>query len=104
MLHPQTPVPNTLMPNEKPLSGPIPINNMGPMAQQIPIQRPEFQPPPPINQGIMQNQAPVFSGQDVDLRSLDPRTVDPRLVRNHGDQDMRTLPALPNPLPPIGEK
>jgi hypothetical protein len=42
-----------------------------------------------------------FQGQDVDLRSLDPRGgSDPRLSRM-GDQDMRTLPGqLPNPLPP----
>lgn len=46
-----------------------------------------------------------FIGQDVDLRSLDPRgTSDPRLARM-GDQDMRTLSTqLPNPLPPtVGE-
>lgn len=43
-------------------------------------------------------------GQDVDLRSVDPRTADPRLSRIV-DQDMRTILCgpLPNPLPPIND-
>lgn len=123
MLHPQNPVPITLMPNDKPLSGSAPINNFG---SSVPTPaRSEFPPPvqptqPPLI--LTNNQPPVFSGlnfvttnmsynnatfnlgQDVDLRSLDPRTADPRLSRSIGDQDMRTIPAqLPNPLPPVGE-
>ena len=43
---------------------------------------------------------------DVDLRSLDPRGGgDPRMGRNIGDQDMRTLPGpLPNHIPPVSEQ
>lgn len=45
-----------------------------------------------------------FEGQDVDLRSLDPRSADPRLSRIV-DQDMRTISGqLPNPLPPVGDR
>ncbi|RZC38114.1 cleavage stimulation factor subunit 2 tau variant [Asbolus verrucosus] len=101
LLHPQNQVPSTLAPKEKSTAGPVPINNNF-SASPAPVQPPrsEFQPvPAPVMHS--NNQNPVFSGQDVDLRSLDPRAAaDPRLTRM-GDQDMRTLPGqLPNPLPP----
>ncbi|XP_063906482.1 cleavage stimulation factor subunit 2 isoform X2 [Zophobas morio] len=100
LLHPQNQVPGTLAPKEKSSAGPIPINNNF-ATNPAPVQPPrEFQPvPAPVMHGSSQNS--VFSGQDVDLRSMDPRGgTDPRLSRM-GDQDMRTLPGqLPNPLPP----
>lgn len=108
MLHPQNQVPSTLLPNEKGLAAQIPINSnftSNPTPVQAPI-RSEFQPVPAPN-SLHQNNQPVFTGQDVDLRSLDPRTnADPRLSRMT-DQDMRQMSntALPNPLPPpVGEK
>lgn len=123
MLHPQNPVPPTLLPNDKPLSGPVPINNFP--ANNQSSTRPEYVPPPQQNQSsiILNNSTPVFSGaanckmqilililliilgQDVDLR-LDPRTAaDPRLSRTMADQDMRSISnQLPNPLPPVGER
>ncbi|KAJ8956525.1 hypothetical protein NQ318_019245 [Aromia moschata] len=69
-----------------------------------PVQPPrqEFQPvPAPIMHPSVQ--PPVFTGQDVDLRSLGG-TTDPRVLRM-GDQDMRQIPGpLQNPLPPpVGE-
>lgn len=58
--------------------------------------------------GTIDNVIFFIIGQDVDLRSLDPRgpTSDPRIPRFGGDQDMRTVPGpLPNPLPPpVSEK
>ncbi|GJQ82070.1 putative nucleic acid binding protein [Trypoxylus dichotomus] len=109
MLHPQTPTPAPIMPNDKPVIGQVPINNNF-SSMPTPVQpppRPEFQPvPPPVVHPNTQS-GPVFSvapGQDVDLRSLDLRNTDPRMTRSIGDQDMRTLPGqLPNPLPPVGE-
>ncbi|XP_031333169.1 cleavage stimulation factor subunit 2 isoform X2 [Photinus pyralis] len=102
MLHPETSVPPPLLPNEKPIHGPVPLNNnFIAQIQQPPIIRQEFPPIPPL---LQNSQPPVFTGQDVDLRSLDMRGPgDPRLggVRIGGDQDMRPLPVqLPNPLPP----
>ncbi|XP_044262378.1 cleavage stimulation factor subunit 2 tau variant isoform X2 [Tribolium madens] len=99
MLHPQNPVPSTLTPKEKTNPGPVSINSNY-TGNPTPVQppRPEFQPVPAP--ALHNNSNPVFTGQDVDLRSLDPRGADPRLSRL-GDQDMRTLPGqLPNPLPP----
>jgi cleavage stimulation factor subunit 2 len=103
LLHPQNQVPSTLTPKEKSTSGPVPINNNF-SSNPTPVQAPrtEFQPvPAPVMHNNRDRDNPVFSGQDVDLRSLDPRGgSDPRLSRM-GDQDMRTLPGqLPNPLPP----
>ncbi|CAH0559315.1 unnamed protein product [Brassicogethes aeneus] len=103
LLHPSNQVPQTLMPGDK--IPHIPINQSYATPLPTPVQAPrqDFQPvPPPI---MHQNNQPVFTGQDVDLRSLDPRGgSDPRLTRGMGDQDMRTLPApLANPLPPVGE-
>lgn len=105
MLHPETSVPSPLMPNDKPIHGPIPLNNnfRDNFIAQIPQPptRQEFPSIPPL---LQNSQPPVFTGQDVDLRSLDLRGPgDPRLggVRISGDQDMRPLPVqLPNPIPP----
>lgn len=106
LLHPQNSVPPVLTPSDKPAIGPVPINNnfnVPPTPVQPPV-RNDF-PPQMVPPVVMQNnQPPVFTGQDIDLRSLDPRASDPRLSRM-ADQDMRTLPGqLPNPLPPIGDK
>lgn len=103
MLHPETAVPSPLLPSEKPLHGPIPVNNsFTPQPVQPPLARQDF---PSIPAALLHptSQAPVFTGQDVDLRSLDIRGPgDPRLTgRITGDQDMRSIPVqLPNPLPP----
>ncbi|KAK5650038.1 hypothetical protein RI129_001067 [Pyrocoelia pectoralis] len=102
MLHPETSVPSPLMPNDKPIHGPIPLNNnfIAQSVQQPPVRQQEFPSIPPL---LLNSQPPVFTGQDVDLRSLDMRGPgDPRLGgRISGDQDMRSLPVqLPNPLPP----
>lgn len=103
MLHPETAVPLPLIPNDKPIHGPIPINNFVPQPVQPPLVRPDFPIIPPALLHPNPSQPPVFTGQDVDLRGLDIRGPgDPRTnARIGGDQDMRTLPVvLPNPLPP----
>lgn len=100
MLHPTTPVPPPLMskdsnlPNQSiPICAPF-------LNQSVPPPRPEFQSIPPQIHQIHQNNQPVFSSQDIDLRSLGPSVPDPRMSRMQ-DQDMRSIPgALPNPLPP----
>ncbi|XP_030761867.1 cleavage stimulation factor subunit 2 tau variant isoform X2 [Sitophilus oryzae] len=104
LLHPVNQVPATLMPGDKnvPVQVPISAQFQQPPTPVAPP-RQEFQPvPAPIMHPNSHN-APVFTGQDVDLRSLDPRgTSDPRLGRM-ADQDMRQLPPpsqLTNPLPP----
>ncbi|KAK9884940.1 hypothetical protein WA026_009176 [Henosepilachna vigintioctopunctata] len=101
ILHPTTPTPAPLVPSDHPIAGPVPINNTF-ISQPVPPPRPEFQPVPPVH-SMIQNNQPVFSSQDIDLRSLDPRgsnAPDPRMNRIT-DQDMRTIPGpLPNPLPP----
>lgn len=107
LLHPVNQVPATLMPGDKNVPIQVPINRdyQAPPAL-VPPRRQEFQPvPAPVLISNTSNTTPVFSGQDVDLRSLDPRAAaDPRLSRNL-DQDMRQLPPvqLTNPLPPVGE-
>ncbi|KAJ8965025.1 hypothetical protein NQ314_004423 [Rhamnusium bicolor] len=104
LLHPINQVPATLMPGDKNVPVQVPISsqyNQPPAPVQPPRQ--EFQPvPPPIMHP--NTQAPVFTGQDVDLRSLGATVVDPRVARM-GDQDMRQIPGpLQNPLPPpVGE-
>ncbi|XP_060525560.1 cleavage stimulation factor subunit 2 isoform X2 [Cylas formicarius] len=105
LLHPVNQVPATLMPGDKNVPIQVPINSQ---FQQAPVPvappRQEFQPvPAPIMHPNAHN-APVFTGQDVDLRSIDPRaTTDVRMNRM-ADQDMRQLPPqtaqLPNPVPP----
>lgn len=63
MLHPQNPVPVTLMPNDKPLTGSAPINNFG--SNVPPVTRAEFPPPvqpTPAPLIHTNNQPPVFSG------------------------------------------
>lgn len=80
MLHKANPIPGVLTPSEKPL-------------QQIQprIEEPWApRPPPPVNAP-----APIFAGQDVDLR-LD-RQLDPRVARL--DQDLRGSPQTqPTPV------
>lgn len=108
MLHPQnqTAVTTPLMPNDKLITSSVPINNINnPPNPPPPIARQEYPQkqiqPPPINPSPQTN---IFAGQDIDLRSIDPRTTDPRLSRGLTDQDMRSLPPpLVNPLPPVGE-
>ncbi|CAH1109337.1 unnamed protein product [Psylliodes chrysocephalus] len=105
LLHPVNQVPATLMPGDKNVPVQVPINNQY-REPPAPVQPPrqEFQPvPPPI---MIPNhvQPPVFTGQDVDLRSLGT-APDPRLGPVVRDQDMRQIPGpIQNPLPPtIGE-
>lgn len=102
MLHPETQVPSSLLQSEKSVLSTISVpSNFTPQPVQPPV-RTEF-PPAMANLLHANNQPSVFTGQDVDLRSLDMRPQsDPRInVRGGGDQDMRTLPVpLPNPLPP----
>ncbi|KAK0082448.1 hypothetical protein PV325_010387 [Microctonus aethiopoides] len=80
MLHKANPIPNVVLPPEKPA-----LHTMPPRIEEPwNITRP----PPAINPP-----APIFAGQDVDLRTLD-RQIDPRLARM--DQDLRAPPpALP---------
>ncbi|VEN54344.1 unnamed protein product [Callosobruchus maculatus] len=107
LLHPVNQVPATLMPGDKNVPVQVPVNNQYQPPPPAPVQPPrqEFQPvPPPVMHP--NPQAPVFTAQDIDLRSLGNAT-DPRLSRM-SDQDMRTLPGatgpLQNPLPPpVGE-
>ncbi|XP_045482964.1 cleavage stimulation factor subunit 2 [Harmonia axyridis] len=100
MLHPSTPVPPPLMSKDSSMAGPVPISSAF-LHQSAPPPRPEFQPVPQVHT-IHPNSQPVFSSQDIDLRSLDIRgpVPDPRMPRM-ADQDMRSIPGpLPNPLPP----
>ncbi|XP_018352347.1 PREDICTED: cleavage stimulation factor subunit 2 isoform X3 [Trachymyrmex septentrionalis] len=73
MLHKANPIPGILTPSEKP------TQQVQPRIEEPWAQRP----PPPINAP-----APIFAGQDVDLR-LD-RQIDPRVARL--DQDLRGSP------------
>lgn len=63
MLHPETPAPPILMPNDKPVLGSVPINNnFTPQPVQPPQVRPDF---PAMPQPLMHPtppQAPVFTG------------------------------------------
>lgn len=67
MLHKQNPVPATLTPSEKPLSGPVPINmhmtqsvSQAAVPTPVPPPRTDFQ--PVLNPSMATSQAPVFSG------------------------------------------
>ncbi|KAJ8667221.1 hypothetical protein QAD02_008883 [Eretmocerus hayati] len=81
MLHKANPIPNVLVPSEKPSLMPVPP----PRIEEPWLNRP----PPPIP--AANPPAPVFSNQDVDLRSLD-RQIDPRMARL--DQDLRVPPPV----------
>ncbi|KAI4477347.1 PREDICTED: cleavage stimulation factor subunit 2 [Polistes canadensis] len=76
MLHKANPIPSVLTPSEKPVVHQIPPRIEEPWAAPRPT--PVANPP-----------APIFAGQDVDLRTLD-RQMDPRLARL--DQDLRGPP------------
>ncbi|XP_047531616.1 cleavage stimulation factor subunit 2 tau variant [Vanessa atalanta] len=91
MLHPSNPVPPVLQPGDKP-----PTTTYMPTSQSQAQQPPLLNnPPPPQNQYVprppMQMQS--MGGMDVDLRST--RAPAPLL-----DQDMRSLPPMPHPVPP----
>ncbi|XP_076172602.1 cleavage stimulation factor subunit 2 CstF64 isoform X2 [Ptiloglossa arizonensis] len=73
MLHKANPIPSVLTPTDKPSIHPIVPRIEEPWAPARPA--PVTNPP-----------APIFAGQDVDLRTLD-RQMDPRLARM--DQDLR---------------
>ncbi|XP_038218413.1 cleavage stimulation factor subunit 2 tau variant isoform X1 [Zerene cesonia] len=88
MLHPSNPVPPPLQPGEKP----PPTYNPPPPAQPQPMLN---NPVPPPNQYVPRPpQISVMSplNMDVDLRSA-------RAPALH-DQDMRSLPPMPHPVPP----
>lgn len=90
MLHKANQPPPLLAPAEKPLTGTVPIT-LPAVTIPTPVPAPsrsEFPSAAPAS--MVTAQTPVFSGQDVDLRSLEQRPIDPRLARGIGDQDMRT--------------
>ncbi|XP_050312288.1 LOW QUALITY PROTEIN: cleavage stimulation factor subunit 2 tau variant [Anthonomus grandis grandis] len=109
LLHPREPVPATLMPGDKnvPVQVPISRDFQAPPPAPVAPPRQEFQPvPAPIMPPVTNHKRPVFTGQDIDLRALDPRGgPEPRMGSRMGDQDMRQLPPAPlaNPLPPVNE-
>ncbi|XP_015517733.1 cleavage stimulation factor subunit 2 isoform X1 [Neodiprion pinetum] len=82
MLHKANPIPGVILPNDKP-----PLHPIVPRIEEPWTPRPA---PTPVNPP-----APIFAGQDVDLRTLD-RQIDPRLARM--DQDLRGPPQVP-PVP-----
>ncbi|XP_046967465.1 cleavage stimulation factor subunit 2 tau variant [Vanessa cardui] len=92
MLHPSNPVPPVLQPGDKPPPTTTYMPTSQSQAQQPPLLN---NPPPPQNQYVprppMQMQS--MGGMDVDLRSS--RAPAPLL-----DQDMRSLPPMPHPVPP----
>ncbi|XP_012283194.1 cleavage stimulation factor subunit 2 [Orussus abietinus] len=88
MLHKANPIPGVIMPSDK-----LTLHSSAPRIEEpwaVPRPAPVANPP-----------APIFAGQDVDLRTLD-RQMDPRLARM--DQDLRappqTQPVLVN-APPV---
>ncbi|XP_056638372.1 cleavage stimulation factor subunit 2 isoform X2 [Diorhabda sublineata] len=96
LLHPVNQVPATLMPGDKNVPVQVPISNQ---YREPPVQPPrqDYQPVP--STPMLPAQTPVFTGQDVDLRSLNA-APDPRM-RQMSDQDMRQMPGpIQNPLPP----
>ncbi|XP_076238258.1 cleavage stimulation factor subunit 2 CstF64 isoform X2 [Calliopsis andreniformis] len=86
MLHKANPIPNVLTPSDKPVVHPIVPRIEEPWAPTRPAP-------------VTSTSAPIFAGQDVDLRTLD-RQIDPRLARM--DQDLRgpQVPATPVSAPP----
>ncbi|CAH2040405.1 unnamed protein product, partial [Iphiclides podalirius] len=94
MLHPSNPVPPVLQPGDKP---PL-LNNYVPTNQQQAQQPPLLSTPvPPPNQYV-----PRAAMADVDLRGgrvppAPPTAVAPPPLL---DQDMRSLPPVPHPVPP----
>ncbi|XP_076620782.1 cleavage stimulation factor subunit 2 CstF64 isoform X1 [Colletes latitarsis] len=88
MLHKANPIPSVLTPTDKPPVHPIVPRIEEPWAPARPA--PVTNPP-----------APIFAGQDVDLRTLD-RQMDPRLARM--DQDLRgpqQVQPTPVSAPPV---
>ncbi|XP_026668046.1 cleavage stimulation factor subunit 2 [Ceratina calcarata] len=88
MLHKANPIPGVLTPSDKPAVHPIVPRIEEPWAPNRPA--PVVNPP-----------APIFAGQDVDLRTLD-RQIDPRLARM--DQDLRgpqPVQSTPVTAPPV---
>ncbi|CAK9832569.1 Cleavage stimulation factor subunit 2 [Anthophora retusa] len=73
MLHKANPIPGVLTPSDKPAVHPIVPRIEEPWAPTRPA-------------AVTNPAAPIFAGQDVDLRTLD-RQMDPRLARM--DQDLR---------------
>ncbi|XP_029051936.1 cleavage stimulation factor subunit 2 isoform X1 [Osmia bicornis bicornis] len=73
MLHKANPIPGVLTPSDKPVVHPIVPRIEEPWAPSRPAP-------------VTNTPAPIFAGQDVDLRTLD-RQMDPRLARM--DQDLR---------------
>ncbi|XP_011303110.1 cleavage stimulation factor subunit 2 isoform X2 [Fopius arisanus] len=98
MLHKANPIPSAINAVEK-----ISIHTLPPRIEEpwAPVRQPPpaVNPPPPI--------APIFSSQDVDLRTID-RQIDPRLARM--DQDLRTqtqpppIPIVPPVIPPVDNR
>ncbi|XP_076379201.1 cleavage stimulation factor subunit 2 CstF64 isoform X2 [Megalopta genalis] len=86
MLHKANPIPSVLTPTDKPTVHPIVPRIEEPWAPARPA---------PVTNPA----APIFAGQDVDLRTLD-RQMDPRLARM--DQDLRgpQVPPAPVSAPP----
>ncbi|XP_012260590.1 cleavage stimulation factor subunit 2 isoform X2 [Athalia rosae] len=78
MLHKANPIPGVILPSDK-----VPLHPIVPRIEEPWTPRPT---PTPVNPP-----APIFAGQDVDLRTLD-RQIDPRLARM--DQDLRLPPQL----------
>lgn len=78
MLHKANPIPGVLTPTDKPVVHSVPPRIEEPWAPPRPA--------PAVNAP-----APMFAGQDVDLRTLD-RQMDPRLARM--DQDLRGPPQV----------
>ena len=103
MLHKANPIPNPLLPAEKPpVSQPTPVAVPPPAAVAPAAPReegwtgpatvpgaPRAVPIPPVGQ----NQTPTFGAPDVDLRQVDPR------LSRMGDQDLRVPPVAPVPAP-----
>ncbi|XP_043528467.1 cleavage stimulation factor subunit 2 isoform X2 [Frieseomelitta varia] len=73
MLHKANPIPSVLTPSDKPAVHPVVPRIEEPWAPTRPA-------------AVTNPPAPIFAGQDVDLRTLD-RQMDPRLARM--DQDLR---------------
>ncbi|XP_045767815.1 cleavage stimulation factor subunit 2 tau variant [Maniola jurtina] len=93
MLHPSNPVPPVLQPGDKPPSNPyIPSNSQG---QQPPMLN---NPPPPQNQYVPTNRPPMAMQQNMDVDLRGSRAPAPAAALL--DQDMRSLPPMPHPVPP----